>query len=311
MSQMRAIIDKLLTNVSNSYQSEGFISEMLLPMISVAQYSGKLGAYGSNHLKLENSYAGGLGAYKNVNPIVTNLIDFHISTFGLEGFVTDEDLQNYESPFDAERDLTAGLTSLLIIQKEVTLAKALTDITIMLQNVTLAGTSQWSDYVNSDPIGDIRTGKQAIKAGTGMLPNSIILDWEVAETLKYHPQLMDKLGFREARPGGLSSVELAKAFDLKKVFVPSCNYDASKEGQPQNFISCWGKDAILAVIPDTAAPFQVSLGYRLQKSGKTPRRVYKYALNNPPDATAILTDDKYDHFISNANAGYLFKNAIA
>jgi hypothetical protein len=181
----------------------------------------------------------------------------------------------------------------------------------MTQNVTLAGTDQWSDYTNSDPMGDIREAKKSIKVNTGMLPNALILDWIVADTLRYHPQLMDKLGYREARPGGLTNAEMATSFETQNVYIATCNYDAAKEGQVTDFQACWGKDAILAVIPPSAAPFQVSLGYRMQKSGKTPRRVYKYPINNPPDADAILVDDEYQFFISNPKAGFLFRNAIA
>jgi len=64
MSLMKAQVDKLLSNVSNAYQSTGFVSELILPVISPAQYSGMLGSYGNNHLKLEMMVAGGLGKYK-------------------------------------------------------------------------------------------------------------------------------------------------------------------------------------------------------------------------------------------------------
>lgn len=311
MSLMRAIIDKLLTNVSNSYQAQGFISEMLLPMISTAQYSGKLGGYGTNHLKLENALGGGLGAYKNVNPVTTTMTNYDIGSYGLEGFVSPRDRANFELPFDAEADLTAGLTSLLIISKEVTLANALRSTAIMSQNTTLTGTNQWSDYTNSNPIGDINTGKAVVKASTGALPNFLILDWATANVLRYHPQLLNNLGFKDSRPGGLTANEMAMAFDLPKVFVPTCNYDSAKEGQASVFSPIWGKDVIIGVAPDTAGPFQASLGYRLQKAGKTPRRVFKYGVNNPPDTTAILVDDEYQHFLSNVKAGYLIKTAIA
>ena len=311
MSQMKAIIDKLLTNVSNSYQAQGFIAEMFLPMISVAQYSGMLGGYGNNHLKLENALGGGLGAYKNVNPVTTTLTPYNLGSYGLEGFVSPRDRANFESPFDAERDLTAGLTSLLIISKEVTLANAVRSTAIMTQNTTLVGVNQWSDYTNSDPIADVSLAKRTIKASCGALPDTMALDWATADKLKYHPKLLTNLGFNYARPGGLTAEEIAKAFDIKKVLVATCNYDSSKEGQTESFTPIWGKDVILGVLPDSAGPFQASLGYRLQKSGKNPRRVWKYAINNPPETTAVLVDDEYQHFLSNVKAGYLIKNAIA
>ena len=42
-TQTRAIIDKLLTNVSNQLIPIGFIAEMILPALKVKQRTGKIG----------------------------------------------------------------------------------------------------------------------------------------------------------------------------------------------------------------------------------------------------------------------------
>ena len=308
---MKAQVDKLLSNVSNSYQSAGFVSELILPMISPAQYSGLLGGYGNNHLKLEGMLAGGLGKYKNVNPITTTQTPYNIGSYGLEGFVSARDRANYDQPFEAERDMVAGLTSLITIFKEVTLASTMANTAILTQGTTLTGTNQWNDYTNSTPIGDVNAAKVAIKNSTGVLPNFMVLDWAVANTLKYHPQLLNNLGFNFARPGGLTAQEIAMALDIEKIYVATCNYDSAKEGQTSIFVPIWGKNAYFGYAPNSAAPFQASLGYRLQKSGTSPRRVFKYTVNNPPDTTAILVDDEFQFFLSNPLAAYRITNSIA
>jgi len=67
---------------------------------------------------------------------------------------------------------------------------------------------------------------------------------------------------------------------------------------------------LFAVCPTSAAKRQVSLGYRFQQS-TAPRRVTKVAVNDPVGATKILVDDKYDQLISNVDAGWLIKDAVA
>jgi hypothetical protein len=62
-------------------------------------------------------------------------------------------------------------------------------------------------------------------------------------------------------------------------------------------------------VPDRAIPYQVSLGYRIQQSA--PRRVYKYAVSNPPNSQCVLVEDNYDLMLSNVKAAYLVKNCIA
>jgi hypothetical protein len=310
-TQMKAIIDQLLTQASSAYIPEGAVADSLLPGLKFAQYSGKLAGYGKAHLRLENTVVGGKGKYRRVEPIVRTTSDFAIEGHGLEGLVTDEDYRNVTEPFDAEKDETLGLSSILMIEKEYALASALGSTAVMTQNTTLVGNAKFSDYVNSDPISKVNAAKAAIKAGCGGVANTAIMDYDVAQVLRYHPQFLDLLGFKENRPGGLNDQELARALDVKKVFIPNVMYNTAKEGQADSLSSVWGKNLVLAVIPDSAQKYQISLGYNIRLDGSQPRKVYKEAVFNPPGSTKILVEDKYDMVLSDVTAGYLIKDAIA
>ena len=312
MSQLKAQVDKLLTGVSSMYKPEGFISEMLLPEVQSAQYSGLLGKYGSNHLRIENSVKGGRGKYRRVETIVRSTASFLIQGHGLEGMVTKEDYKNVEDPFDAERDETYGLTNVLMLEKEKALADTLTSTSIMTVNTTLSGTSQFSDYTNSSPISVISTGLAAlIDQGIPASQVTAAMDELVLNKLRFHPELVDALGYKFQRPGGLSGEEVAKAFGIKKLLVASARYESAKEGQTSSLAAVWGKHIVLGAFPEKAAVMQKSVGYLVRPTGGQPRKVYKEALFNPPGATSILVEDEYDMLISDANAGYLIKSVIA
>lgn len=311
MSQLKAQIDKLLTNVSSAYIPTGLICENVLPQIGVSQYSGKLGKYGNSHLRIENTIVGGRGQYRRVEPITRTTSTYIVEGHGLEGMVTKQDRANYDKPFDAESDEVLGLTSQLLVEKEYTLASTVTNTGIITQNVTLAGQSQFSDYLNSDPIARFTAARKAVRDGSGAIANAVMMDWEVADKLRYHPQILDSLGFKDNRPGGLNDLELASALGVRRVLIAEGMYNSAKEGQTDVLAALWGKHVVFAVLPEKAQPFQVSLGYRIQINGSAPRKVYKYDVNNPPESMGILVEDEYDMFISNANAAYLIKNAIA
>jgi hypothetical protein len=311
MAQLKAQVDKLLTNVSAGYIPQGYISESIFPFVGVVQKTGKLGKYGNSHLRIENSVKGGRGAYRRVETMTRSTTSYDIDGHGLEGIVTPDDLRNVEQPFDAESDETVGLSTMLWLEKEKTIADALADTAVLTQNVTLSGTSQFNDYSNSDPVSSILTAKKAVKSGCGLPPNAAILSWEVAETLRTHPMLLDMLGFKFENAGALSDQQLARVFGVQKVYIGMATYNSANEGQSDSLANVWGKHIVLAVLPDQAAKFQVSLGYRFGYAGKTSRQVYKYDLNNPPESTGILCEDNYDYVLSNVGAGYLIKNAIA
>lgn len=310
MSQNRAIVDKLLTNVSSAYVPKGYISEKLLPQIKVVQTTGKLGKYTGQHLRIETSIIGGEGQYRRVKAVARSTSSYEIESHGLEGVVTKNDRRNVELPFEAESDEVMGLSTKLWLEKEYSLATVLANASVVTQGVTLSGTSKFSDYANSTPLTVAATARAAIRNACGQAPDTFFCDWAVAEKLAYHPQLMEYLGFTQARPGGLTHQELAKALGVRRIEVADVVYNSAKEGQTDSLAAVWGKLCWFAVLPETAQKQQVSAGYRVGY-GSTPRKVYKYPINNPPESTGILVEDEYQMLISNVNAIYRITDAIA
>ena len=311
MSQLVAIIDQLLTNVSNIYIPKGFISEQLFPYIGVKNTTGKLAKYGTSHLRLENTVKAGRGKFREVEPIVRLNSEYTIEGHGLEGMVTKEDYANVIAPYDAEKDETLGISTLLWVEKEYVLASALSNTAVVTQYVTLVAGQQYSDYLNSTPVNDFTAARAAVYAGCGVQPNVAWMSWDVWNVLRFHPQLLDALGFKFNRPGGLQMDELALAMGVEKVLVADAKYESAKQNQTSALLSIWGKNIWFGVIPDSAQPYQVSAGYRLGYMGEQPRKVYKTNNFNPPGSTKILVEDNYDHFLSTVTALYMIQNAVA
>lgn len=311
MSQLKALFDLPLSNVSSMLIPDGMLCEQLLPTVEAAQQSGKLAKYGTNHLRIEASLKGGRSEFRRVESITRSTASFQIEGHGLEDIVTKEDYKNVQEPYDAEKDAVIGLTNLLWLVKEKGLADSLTSTSIMTQNTTLSGTGQFSDYINSDPIAKFATARSTVRSGSGVPPNVAAMDYAVWNVLRFHPQMLDALGFKQNRPGGLSQDEMAVALGVKKVLIAEAVYESAAEGQTSSLSPVWGKHIVFAVAPEKAMPYQVSLGYMVRYAGEPPRKVTKYAINNPSGATGILCEDDFDQLISNAGAGYLIYNAIA
>lgn len=311
MSQTKAIVDKLLTNVSSAYVPKGYVSEMMLPNIPVKQTTGKLGKYGNDHLRITNTIMGGRGEARRVETITRNSSVYEIENHGLEGLVTADDYRNVELPFKAEEDEVLGLTTVLWLGKEKSLADVLTDTAIITQNTTKVGAAQYNNYTTSDPLTDFAAAAAAVKAGCGMAPNAATMSWEVYNKLKYHPAILEGLGYSLNRAGLLTRDDVKRALDVQELFIAEAVNNTAKKGQADVLAPVWNKDIVFFVRPDRAAPYQVSLGYYLTYESEQARKVYKYAVNNPPESTGIIATDHYDMFLSNTAAAYLIKNAVA
>lgn len=309
MAQLKAQVDKLLTDVSVGIFPDGYAAESILPKKVVVQSSGLIGTYSKDHLRIERSFTGGRGEYRRVEGVARSSVGYMVESHGLSALVTEDDYRNVELPFDAEKDEVIGLTTKILLEKEKALADALTSTSVITQNVTLAGTSQYNDFANSDPIGDWLTARQTIRANGGMPPNKAVMDWAVANTLAYHPGILDALGYAQNRAGQLSELELAKAMGVDKLVIGKVVYNSAAEGQTAVLAPVWSKAVVFYYAPDTAGKYQQSLGYQIAFSSQ--RRVFKNAVDNPPNSTEVLVDDHYDFVITDVKAAYLIKDAIA
>lgn len=308
---MKAIVDKLLTNVSNMYSPTGYISETALPTLSVKQKTGKIGKYGNNHIRLVNAKMGGRGKARRFEPIIRDSELYSIESHGLEGTVTEDDYSNVEEPFSAESDETNGLTSTLWTGKEHAFAAAITDPALITQNVDIvAPADKFTDYTNSKPLEVFRDAQDAVLDGCGVMPNRAIISQKMFNVLKYHPSILRTLGYSDNRAGTLQLSEIAHAMGVDILHVGDASYNASKLGEADALTQLWGNDIVYYHAPKTAAKYQTCFGYYMVLKGKGSRRVFKYNANNPPGSKNIIVQDDWAFAITNAKCAYLIQNAI-
>lgn len=309
MSQTQAMVNKLLTNVSNGLFPKGYIAESALPMLSVKQKSGIIGAYGSNHLRAVDDLIGGQAEARRVTPIDRSLSNvYSIFSHALEGLVTQDDYDNVEEPFDAEADETLGLTSLILTNKERSLASTLFSTSVITQTSTPS--TKYDVYASSDPLADFKTARNTILNNSGVSPNAAIMSRLVYNALSYHPAILDVLGFKYNQVGLLSEGDIKKALGVEELLIADAPYNAAKEGQAESIQQIWGDSILFYVKPASPSKYQMSLGYYLKMSSRKTRAVYKYAKDNPPNSNAIIVQDDYSFKMVNTKCGYLLNDVL-
>jgi len=308
MAQTKAIVDVLLTNVSNGIFPVGYIADKCLPQLTVKQKSGLIGAYGNNHLRLSDDLIGGRAEARRADPITRSSQTYLLESHALEGVVTQDDYSNVEQPYDAEADEVAGLTHLVLTNKERSFANTLFSTTVFSGRVTTPGTKYGNSA--SDPLADFKTAQNAIVDSVGMQPNAVVMSQKVFNILKYHPQLADVLGFKYNQAGSMSVLDIANALNVEEVLIANAPYNSAKEGQSDSMTQICAASILFYVKPKSAAKYQISLGYSMKLSGAEGREVYKYDMNNPPGSTGIIVQDVYQCKLVNASAGYLLNSVL-
>ena len=168
--------------------------------------------------------------------------------------------------------------------------------------VALAGTSVWTDKVNSDPITDIENAKEAIRSTVGLYPNTMLFSAKAWKALKQHPLIIDR--YKYTNSNVVTTEMVAGLFEVPRVVV-GMSLTSDDAGV---FSDVWGNDVILA---------NTSLGALGQEE---PSYGYTYTMEGHPLVETPYWDQKARSWVygvgyerapvlSGITSGYLIQNA--
>lgn len=306
MAQLKGLhIDRLLTNFSVRYKNAAFVNEVLFPQVKVEKESDLFAKYGLEMFNVYESKRANGGRSNEVDWTFTN-DRYAAEQFSLSDIVTDRERDNADQPITVEMDTVEILQDALELSKEYKAAQiARSTANYVNGNTTaLSGTSQWSDYTNSDPIKDIRTMQQLIWRASRKMPNVIIIPNEVALVLATHPKILDLRKYTD--PNLLTTSGLPPVLQGMKVTEAGAGYNTANPGQTASLGDVWGKDIIAAY--SDPAPKLKALTYGMTF------RTNKYTRKWRDDAREgfiIEQNDIYDVKPIATGCGFLTQNVIA
>ena len=306
-------IDEVLTNISVGYPNNGLVGDVLFPTVTVNKQSDKYYIFGREQwLPEDDERAPGTVANEIIGYQVS-LDTYYAREHSLQIPVTDEERENVDSPLSPDRDATELVTAKILLGRE----RAIQTIATTTGNyasgltVTLSGTSQWSDYANSNPIGDLRAGKAAIHAQIFTEPNTIIIPYQVMTVLEDHPDFLERIKYSER---AIFSPELlASILGFQRVVVPGAGINTAALGASPTLSYLWGKDVVMAYVPDRAGLKIPAYGYEfawgrqeVDRWREEPRKSDLIRVSRRYDLKMTAVDSSGDTV-----AGYLIKNAVA
>lgn len=305
LHQKDVVVDPALTNVSVKYTNDSFIADMIFPIVPVKKQTGKYYVYDKSNLRI-NKTLRALGSGANEVTFGLSTASFSCEDHALKDFVADQIVDQAEVALDPLADTTENITEMLLLDREYNLASMLTSITYVTQNTTLSGTSQWSDYTNSTPITDVRTGRTTIHTNTFRKPNTLIIGKQAYDVLCEHPTIVDRIKYSQL---GVASPELiARILQVEKVLVGEAGYNSANEGQTDSMSYVWGKHAILAYIAPKVGLKTLTAGITFTYGTRQVKRWYE----DDREGTYVrVGNDNYVQKIVAVGALYLIKNAVA
>lgn len=306
-------IDEALTQISVGWPTQGLAGAALFPSVTVRKQSDKYYVFGrEGWLPEQDLRAPGTEA-NEITGAEVSLDTYYAQEHALQIAVTDEERENADSPLSPDRDGTEIVTQKVMLGRERTFQLISTTAANYASghSTTLVGTAQWSDYANSDPISDLRTGKATIHSKIFVEPNVAVIPYQVMTKLEDHPDFLERIKYSER---AIFSPELlASVLGFERVIVPGVGYNSANLGQSPTIGYLWGKDVVMAYVPPSAGLKVPAYGYeftwgrqavdrwREERRKSDVIRVSRYY-----DVKLVAKDAS-----GGAIAGYLIKAAVA
>ena len=228
--------------------------------------------------------------------------------FALEDAIPVTDIQNAPKGLNPVDDATLMLTNLIALDREIRVANLLfAEATYQAgKKVVLSGTSQWSDFTNSDPIADITAGLDALI----FRPNIMTVGREAFSVLSRHPEIVKAAHGNAGDSGIAARDDLARIFELDKVLVGEGFVNTAAKGQPINLVRVWGKHCALSFIDNDSGSNTPTFGFTASYLGRVAGSFEDKNIGMR-GGTRVRVGESVKEVITAADLGYFIEDAVA
>jgi hypothetical protein len=316
--------DKDLTNIAVEYasQQDRYIGSSLFPPVTVPDKSDKYLVMNRDvwGRKTDDVRARG-GSANELPPMTFSRDSYYTIEHALVDIVPREDQQDTDGLLDALGIATERLTNTIMLNRELAFVnQAFTAANFNSSyTVTLAGTQQWNDFVNSNPVSDLKTGVDAIFNAIGMLPSDVFMGRPVYRKLEDHPDILERM--RGAPLAVTTGDVMQRVFGLPPITIAQAQYVSSAYNQTEvlsNFVS---KDCLLVWNPAEGNRRAPAFGYEFVRpvgsdDGEQMPVERWYDIDRKGDKVRISREYQSKFIVVDGNglsngAGYLIKSAVA
>ncbi len=179
------------------------------------------------------------------------------------------------------------------------------------KRVTLSGTSQFSDYTNSDPISVIKVGMEATLVYP---PNTLVMGRAVWSRVSSHPKIVNAVKGGVTNAGIVTREQFLELFSgegIQNLLIGDAMVNTAKPGQPVNLQRAWGKHIAMLHLNSMASIEQggITFGMTADYGGRIAGRIEDKDVGLQ-GGVRIRTGERVKELIIAKDVGYFIQNAV-
>lgn len=314
-------VNAALTNISVAYVQDpnAFIADKAFPVVPVEQQANFYYLFTKEDFLRDEAKPRAPGAESAGGGFNLTTASYSTNPEAFHKDIPDQIRANADSVLSLDSAATQFVTQKLLIRRERRWVSNFfgtgiwgTDVTGVAAAPAGGQFLQW-DVALSKPLTDLETGKMAILAASGMIPNTLVLGAQVFSKLRDNQSIKDQFKYTSA--DSIDVNMMARFFGVDRVLVANSVYTSTVEGNATpvtGFIA--GKHALLCYVPPAPSLMTPAAGYTFQWNGYVGsiggwriKRIRMDWLN----ADRIEGEIAYDMKVVASALGYFLSGAVA
>lgn len=296
--------DPALLAVTQGYVMQELIADRIMPRVATPKKEFK-------YLKLTTSQRLTLPETQVGRKSRPTEVDFSAAEktascfdYALDSGVPQDDIDNAYSNYHPLNNAVAGLTELIMLDREKRVAQMMSDGSNFAKSETFTKASDKFSSVDSDPVTKINAALDS----TLHRPNTMVLSAGAWTALKNHPHVVKATHRNSGDVGNASRQAVAELFELKEVLVGSAYINTAHRGQTAQYGRVWGSHlALIYLNPnarlDSASSFAITAQYRERLAGAQADQHIGMR-----GGQRVRVGESVVELIIDPQAGYLFKD---
>lgn len=234
-----------------------FIADLILPVKKVAKKDATLSVCKRKNLTVPDIKRANGSTYNRVELYMDDLT-YNCANEGLEGQVTDEDVENYASDFDAEVEKTQAIKIKMRLAREIAVKNLIFNTTTWDSTdadlFTDYSGAPW-DTVGSAVIKQIQDAREKVRLNCGIPADSMIISESSFINLLNNTEIKAKFPGATVITEAMMRSQMGAIFGITNLIVGQAVYNSADEGQDFTGAEIWPDDyAMIAVLGEEGLP---------------------------------------------------------
>ncbi len=302
-------IDKPLSEFAMGYRPEGFIADMIFPMVNVQKQSDLYVTFNRDDSLRRQDTKRSPGTEAKIVTRNVGSNTYYANNYALKAQVTIEDKVNADPIFYAGviEGRAEFVMDHLLLDWEIRVAKQVTSGTNV--GSYTAVTSGWGG-AGSAPLTNINTAIDNVHYANGVRPNRVVFGIEAWNTFRRHSTVRDLI-FGVNNGGGYpNTAQVAQLLNVDQVLVGGSFQNTADEGVSESLSSIWQDNVLVYYVPPSPTIERPSFAYSIRWAapGIPSMQVERLPYDARKKVEELEVGYYQDEVITGASYGFLLKS---